>query len=65
MTSLRRIIAEAEASPQCTELWADGGFDGSMDGSTLRDFLSGADDYEPCVSGWQVQIWSRQEGFLF
>lgn len=61
---LREMVARVQAQyPNVTEVYLGGGFDGSFEGDSLKDFLSGAADYAPWASEWTVTVWTRKDGW--
>lgn len=63
---LREVVDNVIAKyPNVTDVFVAGGYDGSFDGDSLRDFLSGDVDYVPWASCWEVTVWTRSTGWLF
>ena len=61
---LRKMVELVQAQyPNVTEVYLGGGFDGSLEGDSLKDFLSGAADYAPWASEWTVTVWTRKDGW--
>jgi hypothetical protein len=61
---LRSVVAEVLARhPNVDTVGLAGGFDGSYDGDSFKDFLTGTADYAPWASSWDVEVWSRKDGW--
>jgi hypothetical protein len=63
--TLRGVVDNVIANyPNVDSVCISGGYDGSIEGDPLKDFLDGTADYEPWVSSWDVDVWSRKSGWL-